>query len=126
MSVEYKYSKEKGVVYVYPGDILTIEDVQDYTRRIEFDADIPNNIIEVVDFSRTEKIAITYREAWQLRSIFAQLIELKKLKGSVLIGPTDTHFGMARMFATVVEGVLDVQVVRNVKEAEEAVLKIRK
>ena len=125
MPVDYKFDKEKGIVFVNPRETLLVEDVEEYTRRLEFDTEISDNFVEIVDFSKTKKIAISYREAWELRAIFANLVEKKKLRASILVGDTDLHFGMARMFATAVEGVLDARVVRSVQEAEEEVKRMR-
>jgi hypothetical protein len=126
LPVDYTYDKETGILHAQPSGIITIEDIQDYARQVEFDVNIPDSFIDIVDFSGTEKIAITYREAWQLRSIFNSLIQVKKYKGAILVGASELNYGMARMFATIVEGVFEVRVVRSLEEAEREVLNMRK
>ena len=119
--VEYNYDSQKNIVTVYPNEALTVSDISEYAQKISVDSNIKNGFIDLIDFQEVHDFQFTYKEALNFPGFFTELINKKDQNGTIILTKNTLQFGIARMWAMIMDKYLDVHVVRSVEEAEESI-----
>jgi len=119
--VEYNYDSQKNIVTVCPNETLTVFDISEYTQRVFVDSNIKNGFIDLIDFQEVHDFQFTYKEALNFPGLFTELINKKNQNGTIILTKNSLQFGIARMWAMIMDKFLDVHVVRSVEEAEKSI-----
>ena len=118
MPISYQYDSTTRILHVLPNGVVTIADIAAYADAALADKEVASGYVEVVYFDKVTEFAISYEASTALRDIFLRCIDKKSYIGSVLIGASNYHYGMARMFEMLAEDLLsEVRVFRESAEA---------
>ena len=119
--VEYNCDPQKNIITVYPNEALSVLDISEYAQKILADSNIKVGFIDLVDFQEINDFQFTYKEATNFPAIFTDLINKKAHKGTIILTRSHLQFGIARMWSMIMDGYLDVHVIRSVEEAEKSI-----
>jgi len=117
MAFDYTVDKTHPIVHVRVWDELTVADHTRYTQRILADPDVPFGYVEIVSFVDIEDFGLEYHEFPIFRREFEQLREKKNQIGTVLIIPSQFHYGMGRMIETMAGDSAQFEFAHNAADA---------
>ncbi len=122
MPFDYEISSDGRRVDTTATGRITIDEIKDIMSRLSRDRGTSDGFIEVVDFGQTTSIDASFHSVCSAMISAAKALRQEgKHKGTVLIGPSDFQFGMAKMFAAAASEFIRVDVVRSKEQAEELV-----
>ena len=117
MVVEYKYDKQSGIIYVYPGERLCFEDMRRYFQAIGSDETVKSGYVELVHFDQIKSFDMSADQAAQASELIKHMVDKKEEKAAVVIANTDLQYGMARMLSIILDDYFPVSIVRTKDEA---------
>jgi hypothetical protein len=96
---------EAGLVRTEPEGELTTREVLDYFSQIAVDPNLPEDAIDIVDFSGVTDFVFRYTSARQIAQSYSSLVQGGQIVATIFVGGTELAFGMARML----RGILELQ-----------------
>ena len=114
MPISYTYYPDAKVVLEAPSGIVTFDEVASYFEDVWNDEQIPTGIVDVIPFQNVENFE---GESWRVKEIMNK--PNKKYIAVIFVANTPFHYGMARLFHSIIENT-DTAVARIVSTNEEA------
>lgn len=119
MQLQYDFSIKYKIYYVTPHGDLTIKNIIKYCKDLADDNELIPETVVVVSLDKVKNYLFHSYDALIIPRYYEELKKRKILKGIVLIGESELHFGIARMFQIIfdINHSEVVFVARNLKEA---------
>lgn len=124
LTVKYQYDEKSKVVYVRPGDCISLSSITDYFGELLSDESVRPGFVEIVYFDEVRDFNFSSNEAFSVDGLIADFVNQKQYKGIVFVAKSDLQYGMARMFGSIVEEHLPVSVVRSEDESKAEIIKL--
>ena len=123
MPIKYEYDQKLNIVHTNPYGEVSVSEIDTYFKKLSSDPQIADGFVEVVHFEKVDKFIFSSDQATSIARIFGELKVQKGVSSTIFIGATDLHYGIGRLFQTLMElSSLDhvVYVIRNAEEAGRA------
>ena len=128
MPIKYDYDADSNVIHCRPYGKLTVSEVDEYFQELVKNEQIQNGFLEIVHLKEVEDFLCASSEAQKMVESFRKIKDTKDINGTVFIGESDFHYGIARMFQLfneVQSSEYSFIVVRSEKRAEAIIKDIK-
>ncbi|MEM7465331.1 MAG: hypothetical protein AAF387_00430 [Pseudomonadota bacterium] len=114
MPITYTYYPNEKVVMEHPSGVITFDEVEHYFEKVWNDDEIPSGVVDVISFEEIESFE---GESWKVKEIMNK--PNKKYIAVIFVASEPYHFGMARMFQSIIEST-NTAVAKIVSNTDEA------
>ena len=124
LTVKYQYDEKSKIVYVHPGDCISLSSIEEYFSELLSDEGVRPEFVEVVYFDEVRDFNFSSDEALSVQRLIANFVNQKQYKGVVFIANNNLQYGMARMFGSILDEHLPVTIVRSEDESKTEIIKL--
>lgn len=93
-----------------------MQDILDYFDAVVADPSITDIHVEVIEVSVSTEPNFNYKDAGAFAAAYKRFKYATNLELAIFVAPDDLQFGISRMLASIMDELLEVQIVRGTDE----------
>ncbi len=118
MTISYTFDANSKQLRTKVSGAVTIDDICRHFESVINDETIDQVSAEIIDTSQNTKPQFGYAESERFAHEYSDFKKSLNIERVVFIAGEDLQFGVSRMLATIMSQFVEVQIVRNIEEAE--------
>ncbi len=118
MRIEYDYDINSNLVNVYPPEVISYENLNEYIIEIILDSRIQAAFSELIHFENVKTFNFTAIDVFRASEELQDFRVKKLYKEAIILAKSELQYGMARMFQSFLDGKLKVKIFRTIEEAD--------
>ena len=96
MPITYNYDAEAGILRADVAGVVDVPQIYRYLEDVLSDGLIDHNFIEVVNFTDTENLIVSFADLTAIRGVWERYLE-KGCAATILLAPSDLMYGLCRV-----------------------------